>query len=363
MDRRGAENMKALNFPKPSVDNTRYDNTLKEGFAKYPKRIENYEKYLASSRSEQPDYLPIKMDFENVSRCNLHCDMCQVVTFEKNKRAEDMTLDEFISMIDANIGLFEIKIQGLGEPFLHKHFVDMVKYAADKYIWVRSTTNATLLHKDDNYKRIIDAGIGELQISIDGTTKEVYEKIRKGSNFELVSENCKKINAYCDEIGSDRTRMWALLQNDNFDELYNFVKFAKELGFKRLAISMDVNGWGDESWSEKNEKKRVSDKITQEDVDALLVQAKEVGLDLSFWDISTKYTKANPCPWPFERAFVSSDKKVVPCCMIGNPDIYNFGSALEFESVWNGNGYVAFRKSHLEGRIPKMCQFCYEEEV
>jgi pyrroloquinoline quinone biosynthesis protein E len=362
MGERGADNMSRLRFPKPSVDSVRYEQMLKAGFERYPKRRKNYERYLAAPRAVNPDYLPIKMDFENVSRCNLHCDMCQVVTFEKNKRAEDMSIEEFVSILDANDGLFEIKIQGIGEPFLQKSFIDMVKYAADKYIWVRSTTNATLLHGDENHRKIIDAGIGELQISIDGVTKEVYEKIRKGSNFHLVSENCKKINDYCDEIGSDRTRMWTLLQNDNFDELYGFVGFAKELGFKRLTISMDVNGWGDEGWSQKNEKKRVSDRITQDDIDALLAQAGEAGIDLSFWDISAKYTMTNPCPWPFERAFVSSDKKVVPCCMIGNPDIYNFGSALEFADVWNGEAYAAFRKSHLDGQIPKMCQFCYEKK-
>lgn len=354
--------MKALKFPKPLVDSARYKATLEAGFQKYPRRRENYEKYSSSEKSVVVDYLPIKMDFENVSRCNLSCEMCQVVTFEKNRRAEDMSYEEFVSMIDAAYGLTEIKIQGLGEPFLHKNFVDMVRYAASKHIWVRSTTNATLLHKDENYRRIINADIGELQISIDGTTNKVYEKIRKGSRFDLVSENCKKINDYCDETGRDRTRMWVLLQKENISELFDFPAFAKKIGFKRLTISMDVNGWGNEEWTQKNEEKKVSSLITQEDIDRLLEMASQIGIDLTFWDISSKYSGQNICPWPFERAFISSDKKIVPCCMIGNPDICDFGSAFDFETVWNGSSYVNFRKNHLEGRIPKVCQFCYEKE-
>lgn len=94
------------------------------------------------------------------------------------------------------------KIQGIGEPFLHKDFIQMVEYASSRDIWTRSTTNATILHqKNENYKKIIDAGIGELQISVDGTTKESYELIRKGAHFERMIENCKLINSYCSSLG------------------------------------------------------------------------------------------------------------------------------------------------------------------
>ena len=353
--------MSALNFPKPKPSKE-YQETIDRGFWLFPKRKENFEKFLASSKKCAVDYMPIKLDIENVSRCNLKCEMCQMTTFANQKRANDLSFDDFKKIIDEQIGVFEIKIQGVGEPLLQgDEFIEMIKYAIGKSIWVRSTTNATILHKNNNYKKVIDAGVGELQISIDGATKETYEAIRVNAKFEQSVQNCKLINSYCKEIGVQKTRMWTLLQNDNLHELFLFPTFAKELGFERLTISMDVNGWGNEEWTQKNESKKVSSMICQGDIDKLLDSANKLGVELTFWDISSKYSSSNLCPWPFERAYISSDKKIVPCCMIANPDVFNLGAAKHFAAMWHGSEYEAFRKSHIDGAIPNICKFCYQQ--
>lgn len=351
--------MKDIKFPKPSPDLKAYNETIDRGFKMFPRRYQNYLIYKDFARSPKVSHMPIKLDIENVNRCNLKCEMCQVSTFKNQKRSDDLSLGDFKNILDKQYGVFEIKIQGIGEPFLHEDFIKMVEYASSKSIWVRSTTNATLLHKKENYKKIIDANIGELQISVDGVTKETYEKIRKNGSFQKVVENCKLINDYCGSIGTNKTRMWVLLQQDNFHELNTFPEFAKELGFKRLTISMDVNGWGSKEWTYKNEQRRVNDKIIQNNINELLIKATKFSIDLSFWDIATKYSKENPCPWPFERSYISSDKKVVPCCMIGNPEIYNFGELGEFEDIWNSQRYIQFREAHLSGKVPSVCKYCY----
>lgn len=351
--------MKTIKFPNPKPDKKAYNKTIKDGLENFSERERNYKKYENSKKNDKLDYMPIKMDIENVSRCNLRCDMCQMTTFKGQKRAEDLSLEDFEKIIDEQIGIFEIKIQGLGEPFLQKDFIKMVEYASKKNIWVRTTTNATIIDRNEFYKKIIDAGVGEIQFSIDGTTKKTYEKIRIGANFEKVVKNCKLINSYCNSKGADKTRMWVLLQDTNFHELHDFPAFTKELGFKRVTISMDINGWGDDKWTEKNKDKKVSNKMTQEDIDRLLEEAKRLDIDLTFWDITEKYSKDNLCPWPFERSYISSDKYVVPCCMIGNPEIFNFGKLGSFKEIWNSKEYEKFRKDHIDGNIPDICKYCY----
>ena len=349
-----------LRFPKPHPDQERYNNILREGFKNYPERLHNFKKCQSAKKQEVLDYLPVKMDVENVSRCNLKCDMCQVNDFPKNRRAEDMLLEEFERLIDEQYGLTEVKIQGMGEPFLGKTFIDMIAYASSKDIWVRTSTNATILDKNENYKRVIDAGIGEVQISVDGTSKETYEKIRINASFDRMVENCKLINGYCEKRGFDGTRMWVLLQKTNLHELHHFPAFAEKLGFKRIAIIMDVSGWGNHRWTEKNNEKTVSGLITQNDIDMMLEEADHLGVELGFWDIAGKYTKENLCPWPFERAYISSEGKVVPCCMIANPDRYHFDVLGEFTQIWKSDSYRLFRRAHLTGRIPEACRNCYQ---
>ena len=58
-----------------------------------------------------------------------------------------MSLDDFKNIVDTQYGLIEIKLNGLGEPTLQgDDFFEMIKYARQKKIWVRITTNASLLH-------------------------------------------------------------------------------------------------------------------------------------------------------------------------------------------------------------------------
>lgn len=356
MDSKKGDSLK-LKLPKPEPE---YDKVIQRGFERFPDRYANYQRYKQNPRSANPDYLPIKMDVENVSRCNLSCPMCLVSLTKTQKRAEDISFEDYKAILDEQIGIYEIKIQGVGEPFLHKDFIQMVSYAAEKDIWTRSTTNATILHQDENYKKIIDAGIGELQISVDGTTKDSYEAIRKGARFDRMVENCKLINEYCASLGVEKTRMWSLIQRDNIAELKEFPKFAKELGFNRLTLSLDVNGWGDEELTQKNKDKNVSLLLNEQMVQEVLDVSANLGIDTTFWDISTKYSKQNVCPWPFERVYISSDKKVVPCCMIANPDIFSFGEIKTFGDIWNGTEYTGFREAHLNGNIPPVCKFCYE---
>jgi len=88
---------------------------------------------------------------------------------------------------------------------------------------------------------------------------------------------------------------------------------------------------------------------------------------VSFWNPTERYRLGSPqsiCPWPFERAFVSSDQRVVPCCYIGNPDVLQIGGQLDekntFTGVWTSDDYRSFRQAHLDGNLPKACVGCYQ---
>jgi radical SAM protein with 4Fe4S-binding SPASM domain len=351
------------NIPKPYPETELYRTILESGFDKFPERKENYKIYQNSSRSSNLNYLPIKLDVENVSRCNYRCQMCSVSEWKKGTRARDMTLDEFKLLIDQQYGVIELKIQGLGEPFLSKDFVPMVQYARKRHIWVRSTTNASLLDRNENYKKVIDADISELQVSIDGGTKETFEKIRTGSRFEKVVKNTILLNDYASRVNKHRTRAWSLIQKDNFHESELIVKLCSNLGFKRLTFSLDVE---DTAWS-NNKKRQVTDLDKKDNfnlkmVNKLLECGRSNNIDVSFWMTFDKFDLKNAdtlCSWPFERAVISSDMRIVPCCMIANPDVYELGKNESLSESWNSESYVNFREMHLNSKLPDICKNCY----
>lgn len=352
-------NILPLPFPDPKL----WEFNLKAGFRMFPQRRENYFKCKNAKRQALLDYLPIRLDIENVSRCDYGCTMCQVSGWPKYKRAEDMSFEDYKNVIDSQFGLIEVKLQGMGEPLLGKCFFEMIEYARKKHIWVRSATNASLLHLRENYKKVLNTDICELQVSIDGTSKESYEKIRKGGRFERVKENCILLNSYGNQINQKRTRMWVVLQQDNFHELEEFPKLAAELGFDRLTLTLNLNDWGQEYWKEINEKVDVHKQFDLSKVDYLVELGRKLGVEVTFWSIDTKYNSLdlqNLCPTPFERLYISSDMRMVPCAGVANPEIVDLGNAKQLTEEWNGKKMVAFRETHLNGNIQPFCQKCYK---
>ncbi len=351
-------------LPLPSVDRELYDREMAAGFAAFPERLANYRKYQQAERGEAVDYLPIKLDIENVSRCNFRCTMCQVSDWPKMTRAADMKLEDFGKLLKEQIGLVEIKLQGMGEPLLNAEpLFEMIKLARARHLWVRTTVNGSLLHLKENYKKIIDSDVCEVQISIDGATAPTYEKIRRGGKFARLKKNCIMLNDYAKEDGRHRTRMWVVVQQDNLGELELFPKLAAELGFKRLSLSLDLNDWGQDSWRDRNDPLDVHRKFTAERGMRIAEIGRELGVETTFWAIDDKYDLEDPkklCPWPFERAYISSDMRVVPCCMVANPEISDLGDARDFKAVWNGEAMRRFRAGHLNGQLPDICKSCYK---
>lgn len=355
-----------LPSPEPAAGTKAYVDAREASLAADERRAANYAKYLSwKTRGGEVDFLPIKLDVENVSRCNFRCVMCVVSDWDKGKRADDMTLETFKRLVDEQYGVVEIKLQGIGEPLMQgDDYFAMIRYARSRKIWVRVTTNASLLHLQDNYKKLIDAGVNEVQISVDGADKATFEKIRRGSVFERVISNIKLINDYARSVDVSVTKMWTIVQRDNAASLPQIVDLAHDLGFTNQVFMLNLIDWGLAIWHERNAELDVHEAVSPAALWALARRGEELGQKVWFWRASGKYSAKSRntlCPWPFERSYVSSDMRVSPCCMIGNPDVYELGSGLAdgFSKVWFGQEYEAFRRAHEAGEIPKACRNCY----
>ncbi|MCP5195807.1 MAG: radical SAM protein [Gammaproteobacteria bacterium] len=348
----------------PQADEYNQKLTYYRGFLRFPERLKNYILFQSEPKKIDQEYKPYIMDIEPNSRCNFRCTMCQVSEWDHGSRADDMSLKDFQDFIDTQPQLMEVKLHGMGEPLMHRRYIDMVKYLASLDIWVRTTINGSLLHVRDNYKKIIDSGIGEIQTSFDGACKETFEKIRRNSNFETVVKNLTMLNEYANTKDRYYTRMWVLLQKANRHELFDFVTLAKKMKFKRMSYSITLNDWGQDTWAKKNMENE-TDGLTEEEKNKLLELSKKEDIDITVWYQSNKYSSKRldtTCPWPFERPYISSDLRIVPCSMIGNPEVSDFGSAKELNAIWNSSIYREFREAHIQGKIPNICKLCYKKE-
>ena len=358
-----------LNQPKPAAG-TKFQERELQLRLQNPKTKDNYDKYNAWKKNKgEIDFLPIRMDIETVSRCNYACLLCTVSDWENGKRAEDMDPMKLISIMDKTDSLVEVKLTGLGEPLLQgDDFFEIVKYFRQKHVWVRAVSNASLFHVNQNISKLIDCDINDLTISIDGASAEVFESIRRKSSFKLVKENVRSLHDGLEVAKKSITKAWCCVQEKNVHQLEEIITLCAELGFPELTLSLALHGWGRDDLLSKNKKRTEQNPclVSNERLESLNTLAKQNSIRLSIWNVSSKYSSDSfdkLCPWPFERTVLTSDFRIVPCCMIGNPDTYEIKTKISplesFAEAWKDQAYEKFRDSHLCGKIESVCKNCY----
>jgi radical SAM protein with 4Fe4S-binding SPASM domain len=129
----------------------------------------------------QPGHGLYSVEIRLTKACNLVCGHCSVGA---GKKAEgELRPSEVRALIDqvSKIGARYLVFTG-GEPLLCKELIPLVEHAAKKGLIVSVDTNGTLLSRE-NAKALKNAGVSNVQISIDGA-KKTHDSIRGQGSFE-----------------------------------------------------------------------------------------------------------------------------------------------------------------------------------
>ena len=327
-------------------------------------KVYNALKYFLTRKKVYLDlkYLPLTMDIEPTTGCNFRCTMCQVSN--PDFKAFNMDIDVYKKVIDENKQLIKIKLQGMGEPFVHKNLFEMISYANSYGISVEFVSNGSLLN-DNNIDKILNHDISRISISIDGASKKTFESIRIKSNFDNVISNVRKLSNKIKEknFSVDFDAM-CLVQKKNMHEIYEIVNLCKDIGFHTLYFQVQLTGWGKEEWEKINKEQDVDydnssikEKFTKIIKEKSNKNFKIVVLEENLLNFKKK------CSYPFENPYISSTGKVIPCCMIADEKVVNFGSIKnnKFSEIWNSSEYKNFRKDINNNDLKDYCKNCYKE--
>ena len=174
---------------------------------------------------------PLIMEFELSNTCNLGCTMCNG-RLSSTIRAKRDGLKPHASPYDAAFvtqleefipHLKEARFNG-GEPFLQKICWQIWEriISLNSAVEITIATNGTIW--TDKVADILSRGRFRINLSLDGMSRETYESIRVGSNYDKVMENIHKFGAYC----RDRGTFFSLMINPmrtNWRELPLFIEF------------------------------------------------------------------------------------------------------------------------------------------
>jgi MoaA/NifB/PqqE/SkfB family radical SAM enzyme len=89
--------------------------------------------------------------------------------------------------------LSEMHLHNFGEPLLDSGLEDKIKLAKKKCkVHTKIFTNGSLL-TTDRVQKLLDSGIDEIKISVDGSTPEEYERTRPPLKWLEISDNIKNL--------------------------------------------------------------------------------------------------------------------------------------------------------------------------
>ncbi len=325
----------------------------RNGLNGFKNLMKNY--WVLQREPEIVDTEVLTVIIEPTVRCNLNCITCSEVTRGRTKK--DMSFSEFKSILDQFPYAIKLALQGVGEPLLNRDLFRMIRLAKERKIYVYFNSNGTLLD-EENSNWLIQSGLDLINFSIDGGTKEVYEKIRRGASFEEFRRRVKRFMEIKGAHPLPEVHAWFVLNQYNREDILPTLRFIRDLGISKLNIQRM------HTWGRKDKRDVVNDdeflklKGIKEEV---TIASEEIGISVEWlWDIEDK-KPIRRCQAPWYTTYITVEGYVTPCCVHGSdPQLIRFGQLKEnsFKEIWNGKEYQEFRKMLKSDSPPSICREC-----
>lgn len=257
---------------------------------------------------------------------------------------QDQLFEKVILQSKAYLTWLHLYFQG--EPFLNPRFLDMVKFADQNKIFTSTSTNAHFLD-EAKVDEVLESGLKQLIISMDGITQEVYQQYRVGGSLEKVNNGLQLLIEKREKAGRSfpRVVLQFLVTGQNEHQIPDLKYWARkmkvdELQFKTTQIYDYEEG--------------------SELIPSDLGYSRYIPAGDGKWKLKRKLE--NKCWRMWQGAVVTWDGQVVPCCF--DKDANHVMGELKNQSliaIWNSKAYQTFRNQlFLDRSEIEICRNCTE---
>src|SRR6185503_2331134 len=273
---------------------------------------------LATGRDEAP--LPEIVQIESTNICNAKCVFCPRDDMERRQGIMDMALFKRVVDECAELGIEHVRMHNYGEPFVDRQLVEKVRYAKQRGIpQVGMISNGSLI-TEAAARGMIEAGLDAINVSLDASGKETFEKTRLGLKYDKVIANVERLLALRDAAGTARPKLiLSFVRQNNSEDEQAFI----------------------EHW------RTIADKIHV--------------TDLHNWagTLNTESDVNYPCYRPWLTFTVLWDGRVSLCCAdFDGKTILGDLNTQSIAEIWNAESYRNTRRQHLESGGPDVCRAC-----
>ena len=299
---------------------------------------------------------PKRIIFDLTNKCNLKCLFCARTVYDYEYQYLPFSLFEKAKEIFPYTE--EVTLLGWGEPLCHPEFEKIFQVCASyKNMKTYIISNGLIL--DRFAQTFVDNNLTYLALSIDGATKEIYEKLRKGSNFKKVIENIRLINKLKDDKKSlsPYMRFVFVAAKENIKELPALVKLAKDKNIPEIKVvylTVYKPEFKDSSlWFYRD---MVEDVFNEAGSVAKRLKIK-LNLPPVIGKDPLKDVFHAPCDVAFNELYIGCDGKIRRC-QAGAEELSRFTGNESFADIWNSDFFKDFRKTVNTDSPPDDCCNC-----
>lgn len=291
--------------------------------------------------------LPFSLSIEPTTACNLGCPECpsglKQFTRPTGKLSQELH-EKILDEVKSHVTYINYYFQG--EPFLHPHFLDLIRAAKKRNIYTATSTNAHFID-EKKAEEIVQSGLDRLVISLDGLTQKSYEQYRINGSLEKVLEATKLLVLAKTKLKRHTPHLifQFLAVAPNEQDIPHLFEKAKELKIDEVRIKT-AQFYDFENGNPLMPKDEKYSRYT-------------LGLDGKY---RLKNKLKNECWRMWSGSVITWDGKAVPCCF-DKDAVHRLGdlNTTPFEDIWRSKAYVNFRKSVFTNRQEiDICKNCTE---
>jgi radical SAM protein with 4Fe4S-binding SPASM domain len=181
---------------------------------------------------------PVHLQVETTTKCNLRCVQCGLHAYALKGRDFDVeALSRLGSELFPTAG--SVIFSDTGEALMYRGIDSVFGLVAQYALPIGGFfTNGTYLD-EQNVAKILQSGISFVNVSIDGGTKQTYERIRPGARFEEVLEGLGRLCSSREHWPDRRlvVQVNFVGMTDNVGEFTRLVELAAEARADRVVCS------------------------------------------------------------------------------------------------------------------------------
>jgi radical SAM protein with 4Fe4S-binding SPASM domain len=288
---------------------------------------------------------PVSLTVEPTNSCNLLCPECER-TKQTNYSPGELEIPVYNKILSESYTyLFSLVLHFQGEPFLHPRILEMISLASKKKIYTIISTNGQDLD-DDIAREIVNSGLNEIIVSMDGLDQSTYEKYRVGGDLKRVKTGIQNLVRYKKEHGGSypEITLQCLVFSHNQHQVNDIKRWGGETGVDRVRIKT----------ARMIEYKKGNLRIPDNKF------ARYRLTDNGQYELKSRFR--NYCWRSWSRSVITCDGEILPCCFDVHKE-FVFGNIKEqpFTEIWTSDQYNSFRKKILKNRKAiKICRNCTE---